>query len=89
MSSQALNALKLLAWVLGLWFFFAILTPRLVALSPAWQKYDAAQEQYGLDSGALYYSNVPITQEAEEGMRRAVREGMEQRFSQRSNAVKP
>lgn len=59
--------------------FFAVLTPRLVALSPAWQHYDAVQEQYGLDSGALYYSDVPVTQEAADAVGRAVRAGMQER----------
>lgn len=73
------NWLTLLAWSVGLWFFFAVLTPRLVALFPAWQRYYAVQEQYNLDSGALYYTNVPVTLKAEETMRAAVREGMEER----------
>ena len=79
MSPVVCNCLKMGGLAVALWFFFAVLTPRLVALSPAWQRYDAAQEEYGLDSGALYYSNVPATQEAEEVVRRAVREGMRQR----------
>ncbi|WP_298032150.1 hypothetical protein [uncultured Desulfovibrio sp.] len=79
MSPVVRNLLKMGGLAVALWFFFAILTPRLVTLSSAWQRYDAAQEQYGLDSGALYYSNVPATQEAEDAVRRAVREGMRQR----------
>lgn len=72
--------------VLGLWFFFAVLTPSLLSFSPAWQRYDAVQEEYGLDSGALYYSNVPVTQEAEKFTREAVRRGMEERRRQASAA---
>ncbi len=79
MSRTLQNRLKLFAWAVALWFFFAVLTPRLVALSPAWQRYYAVQEQYDLDSGALYYTNVPITQEAETAIRAAVRQGMEDR----------
>ena len=47
------NLLKMGSWALALWLFFAVLTPRLVALSPAWQHYDAVQEQYGLDRDEL------------------------------------
>lgn len=79
MSRRLQNWLKLSAWAVALWFFFAVLTPRLVALFPAWQRYYAVQEEYNLDSGALYYTNVPITQEAENAMRAAVRRGMEDR----------
>ena len=73
------NFCKLLAWGGGLWLFFAIITPRLLALSPAWQHYDAVQEKYGLDSGALYYSDVPVTLASEEATRAAVRAGMAER----------
>ena len=73
------NLLKMGSWALALWLFFAVLTPRRVALSPAWQHYDAVQEQYGLDSGALYYSDVPVTQEAADAVGRAVRAGMQER----------
>lgn len=79
MSRTLQNWLKLFAWAVALWFFFAVITPRLVALFPAWQRYYAVQEKYNLDSGALYYTNVPVTQEAEEAMRAAVHEGMEER----------
>lgn len=79
MSRTVQNWLKLCAWAVALWFFFAVLTPRLVALFPAWQRYYAVQEKYNLDSGALYYTNVPVTQEAEMAMRAAVREGMAER----------
>lgn len=71
--------LKLLCWIAGLWFFFAILTPVLEDHIPAWKRFNKIQEEQGLDSGALYYSNVPQTQDAEEAMREAVRKGMEAR----------
>lgn len=71
-----IRALQLGVWILGLWFFFAVLTPRIEALSPSWQAYNATQEKYDLDSGALYYTNVPVTQEAEMHVREAVRKGM-------------
>ena len=81
---------KLVLWGVSLWVFFAVITPRLVALSPAWQHYDRDQEENGLDSGALYYTNVPVVQSAEEAMKRAVKAGMAERrelaIAQRRNA---
>ena len=44
----------------------------------------------GLDSGALYYTNVPVVQSAEEAMKHAVKAGMAERrelaIAQRRNA---
>ena len=81
---------KLILWGAGLWVFFAVITPRLVALSPAWQHYDRVQEENGLDRGALYYTNVPVVQSAEEAMKHAVKAGMAERrelaIAQRRNA---
>lgn len=79
MSTKSANFLKLLCWAVGLWFFFAILTPIIEDHIPAWKRYNRIQEEQNLDSGALYYSNVPQTQEAEENTRHAVREGMADR----------
>ena len=63
---------------------------RALALSPAWQHYDRVQEENGLDSGALYYTNVPVVQSAEEAMKHAVKAGMAERrelaIAQRRNA---
>lgn len=79
MSKTTANILKLVCWAVGLWFFFAILTPVIEDHISAWKRYNRIQEEQDLDSGALYYSNVPQTQEAEETTRRAVREGMADR----------
>lgn len=87
MGKRGRGILLLLAWGLGLWFFFAIFTPWLEPKIPAWQRYNKIQEEQNLDSGALYYSNVPQTQEAEEATRRAVREGMAQRLRDRLAAA--
>lgn len=70
------NIAVLAVWSIGLWFFFAVLTPIIEDHIPAWKRYNQVQEEQDLDSGALYYSNVPQTQEAEENTRRAVKEGM-------------
>lgn len=76
-------------WAVGLWFFFAVLTPVLEERIPAWKRYNQIQEEQNLDAGALYYSNVPQTQEAEEATREAVRKGMAaRRANRRSEASK-
>lgn len=80
------NFLILAGWAVGLWFFFAVLTPVLEDHIPAWKRYNKIQEEQNLDSGALYYTNVPQTQEAEEATRRAVKEGMADRRKARMNA---
>lgn len=66
-----------------LWIFFAVAGPWLFSLSPAWQRYDAVQEEYNIHSGAIYYTDVPVTQESEEATRKAVREGMATRMQRR------
>lgn len=66
-----------------LWIFFAYIGPFFEARIPAWHRYNQIQEEQNLDSGALYYSNVPQTQEAEEKMRQAVKEGTELRRAKR------
>ncbi len=76
MPKSVKNILKLLLYALGCWFFFAVFTPFLEDHIPAWKRYNQIQEEQNLDSGALYYTNVPQIQEAEEQTRRAVREGM-------------
>lgn len=73
------KCLVLLCICVGLWFFFSVITPFMEDRIPAWKRYNRIQEEQGLDSGALYYSNVPQTQEAEEAMRRAIKETMEER----------
>ena len=79
----ALRLLYLGLWLFGLWFFFAVLTPRMAALCPAWRRFYAVQEEHGLHSGALYYTDVPVTQEAEAHVREAVRKGMRERRERR------
>lgn len=73
-------------WGIGLWLFFAYFTPFLEDMIPAWKRYNRIQEEYGLDSGALYYSNVPQTQDAERLTRSAVSAGMAERRAQRQAA---
>ena len=79
----ALRLALFVAGVFALWFFFAVISPRLTALSPTWRHFTAVQEEYGLHSGAVYYTDVPVTQEAEAHVREAVRRGMEERRAKR------
>ncbi len=71
-------------WCVGLWFFFWVFTPILENQIPAWKRYNQIQEEQGLDSGALYYTNVPQTQEAEARTRAAVTAGMAERKAQKA-----
>lgn len=68
--------LKLVIVIACLWIFFAVIGPYMTNSIPAWKRYNQIQEEQNLDSGALYYSNVPQTQEAAERTRKAVQEGM-------------
>lgn len=86
MSPVARAVFRLCCWIGGLWLFFVVLGPWLFSLSPAWQRYDAVQEEHNIHSGAIYYSDVPVTQEAEEATRKAVREGMDTRMQRRLDA---
>lgn len=67
---------QLFCWSVGLWAFFAIVTPWLYDRSPAWQRYYHVQEENDLHSGAVYYCDVPVTLESELHVRESVREGM-------------
>lgn len=67
-----------------LWFFFFVFTPFIEPKIPAWHRYNQIQEEQNLDSGALYYTNVPQTQDAEAAMREAMEKAMRIR---RENAL--
>ena len=82
---NAKNLIKLGIIGFGLWFFFAIFTPWFENFFPAWQRYNRIAEEKGLDSGALYYSNVPVYQDAEEHLREATRQAMEERRQKYKN----
>lgn len=85
---MALKIGKLLLIAAFLWFFFGVLTPILENHIPAWKRYNQIQDENGLDSGALYYSDVPQTQEAEERMRAAIKAGMRERLEKRLSEEK-
>lgn len=71
--------LQLFAWGFGCWVFFGIITPRLVGLSENWQHYNQKQEELGLNSGHLYYTDVPVSLESERANRAAVERALERR----------
>lgn len=83
MASATRVIFRLGCWIGGLWLFFCVLGPWLFSLSPAWQRFDAVQEEYGIHSGAIFYSDVPVTQEAAAALQHAVREGMAKRMQRR------
>ncbi len=70
---------KFLALSLGLFLFFNYLSPFLFSLSNSWQRFIQVQDEIGVTSGALYYTDVPVTQDAEAHVREAVQLGMAER----------
>lgn len=70
---------------LALWFFFFVFTPFIEPKIPAWHRFNQIQEEQNLNSGAIYYSDVPQTQAAEEAMREAIAKAMQTR---RDNALR-
>ena len=71
--------LRLVGYALVLWGFFGFVGPRMVSMIPAWQRYCDVQESQGLDSGALYYTDVPVSLECERANRAAVEAAMNRR----------
>lgn len=47
-----------------------------IQIIPAFNEYSQVVDRTGFHPGALYYSDVPITMEAEKFVRSAVKEGM-------------
>lgn len=69
-------ARKLLRLGLGLsliWFFLWVLTPAIVARCPNLARYGAVALEYDIQPGALYYTDVPVSAEAERNNRDALR----------------
>lgn len=85
-SVYLINIGKLCCWAIGLWFFFAIFSPFIQDKIPAWKRYNQIQEEQDLDSGALYYSNVPQTYDSEEHTRAAIKAAMEERRQKKLEA---
>ncbi len=55
-----------------LYLFFGIISPRLVALSPALTHYGDVQNTYGLHSASLYYTDQATIQDTQSLVRRGL-----------------
>jgi hypothetical protein len=53
--------------------FFGVISPFLVSLSPALQRFGERQDFYEIHSGAFYYTDLKTQQEAQDAVRYAVR----------------
>ena len=78
-NTKTVRWLKLAGLTAGAYVFFNFVSPCLFSLFPAWQRFVDVQDEIGVASGALYYTDVAVTQEAEAHVREAVRLGMEER----------
>ena len=79
------NWFKFIAISLGLFVFFNYISPFLFSLSQSWQRFINVQDEIGVPSGALYYTDVAVTQDAEAHIREAVEKGMSERQNKKSN----
>ncbi len=71
--------LKLTGLVLAFFVFFNYVSPLLFSLSSSWQRFVDVQDEIGVSSGALYYTDVAVTQDSEAHVREAVSLGMQER----------
>ena len=55
-----------------LFLFFSVVSPRIVASSPALQEYGNIQEFLGIHSGLLYYTDLKTMQETQDTVRYAL-----------------
>ena len=79
MTKTQQGILKFAVISFALFLFFNVVSPCLFSLSSAWQRFLAVQDEIGVASGALYYTDVAVTQDSEAHVREAVREGMLER----------
>ena len=61
---------------IALLFWFS---PRVIAFSPSWTRYQHFQDEKGIDAGLLYYTDVPVTLQSERANRAAVEAALEER----------
>ncbi|WP_034637413.1 hypothetical protein [Desulfovibrio cuneatus] len=67
------NGLCRLALIaVALYLFFGVISPRIVALSPALTHYGEVQSLYGLHSASVYYTDQPTLASTLTQVRRAV-----------------
>ena len=78
-NAKTVRWLALAGLTAGAYVFFSFVSPCLFSLFPAWQRFVDVQDEIGVASGALYYTDVAVTQDAEAHVREAVRLGMEER----------
>lgn len=71
--------LRLAGYALALWGFFGFVGPWIISAIPAWRQYCEVQDAHGLNSGAIFYTDVPVSQEAELANRAAVEAAMSRR----------
>lgn len=79
MKTNVIVWLRFFGISLALFVFFTYISPLLISLSPSWQRFVDVQDEIGVTSGALYYTDVAVTQDSEAHIREAVREGMNER----------
>ena len=65
--------LRLAACLLAIWLFLWVLTPIIVARIPALAHYGDVALENDIQPGALYYTDVPVTPDAERNNRDTVR----------------
>ena len=53
-------------------FFFGVISPRIVASSPALQEYGNIQDFLGIHSGLMYYTDLKTRQETQDAVRYAL-----------------
>lgn len=63
---------KLIAYSSLLYLFFAHFTPFIAQFCPNWQTYVDAANEYDIEPGTLYYTDVPVVSDSEHASRRAV-----------------
>lgn len=68
---RKLSRLGLGLWLI--WFFLWVLTPVVVAHCPPLARYGDAALENDIQPGALYYTDVPVSAEAERNSRDTVR----------------
>jgi hypothetical protein len=56
----------------ALLLFFGVVSPRIVAGSPALQEYGDIQERLGIHSGLMYYTDLKTLQETQDTVRYAL-----------------
>lgn len=77
---------KLFAISLFLWGLFGWVGPFFVSKSENWQHFNDVQEAYNIQSGAFFYTNVPVTRDAELANRAAVKAAMAERAAKNNNS---